>query len=47
MKSGYDVRIVEDRIRGTYVAHERAENEFNSLAGKLGKKKKHLSDVCI
>jgi hypothetical protein len=38
-KSGYDARIVEDRISGMYAAHERAEYEYNSLAGKLGKKK--------
>lgn len=38
-KSGYDARIVEDGISGTYMAHERAEGEYNSLAGKLGNKK--------
>jgi len=38
-KSGYDARNVEDGVRGTYMAHKRAENEYNSSDGELGKEK--------
>jgi hypothetical protein len=38
-KSGYDARNVKDGIRATCMAHKRAEIEYNSSDGKLGKKK--------
>jgi hypothetical protein len=38
-KYGYGACILEDGISGKYMAYERAENDYNSLAGKLGKKK--------
>jgi len=38
-KSGYDARIVGGGISGTFMADERAENEYNGLARRLGKKK--------
>jgi hypothetical protein len=38
-KSGYDARNLEDGISGTYMAHKRAENAYNSSDGELGKEK--------